>query len=70
VRVYEKMTLLSPPPEGVTREGILRLDQDMLNRWRDTLNSNQARSIPEAIRYTLGRIRSGVQRKVRSVHSK
>jgi hypothetical protein len=34
VRVYEKMESFSPPPEGVTREGVLKLDHRMLEQWR------------------------------------
>ena len=37
VRVYEKMAVFAPPPAGVTREGILRLDQQMLDAWRHEL---------------------------------
>jgi FecR protein/Putative zinc-finger len=37
-RVYEKMESLAPPPAGVTREGVLSLDQKMLVQWRDTLS--------------------------------
>lgn len=37
VRVYEKMESFVPPPLGVTREGILKLDQKMLEQWRDAL---------------------------------
>lgn len=35
-RVYEKMVGFAPPPQGVTREGVLQLDQKMLEQWRDT----------------------------------
>ncbi len=35
--VYDRLTSLVPPPEGVTREGVLRLDERMLDRWRDRL---------------------------------
>jgi hypothetical protein len=37
VRVYEKMESFAPPPAGVTREGVLKLDQVMLGQWRDAL---------------------------------
>ena len=33
-RVYDRMTALVAPPEGVTRQGILKLDQSMLDRWK------------------------------------
>jgi ferric-dicitrate binding protein FerR (iron transport regulator) len=31
--VYDRLADLAPPPEEVTREGILRLDQKMLDSW-------------------------------------
>jgi len=34
VRVYEKIESFSPAPAGVTREGVLKLDQKMLEQWR------------------------------------
>ena len=37
VRIYEKMASLVPPPAGVTREGVLTLDQKMLAQWQDAL---------------------------------
>ena len=36
-RVYDKLAAFAPPPAGVTREGVLRLDQTMLDTWRQTL---------------------------------
>ena len=32
-RVYDRLRALVPPPQNVTREGILRLDQRMLDDW-------------------------------------
>lgn len=37
-RVYDKLATLVPPPTGVTREGILKLDQKMLDRWWNALD--------------------------------
>jgi hypothetical protein len=31
--VYDRLAALAPPPSGVTREGILRLDRTMLDTW-------------------------------------
>jgi hypothetical protein len=31
--VYDRLSTLAPPPTGVTREGILRLDRAMLDAW-------------------------------------
>jgi len=36
-RVYDALAALVPPPEGVTREGILRGDRRMRDRWWDRL---------------------------------
>lgn len=37
VRVYERLAELSPPPVGVTRDGVLRLDEPMLQLWKGNL---------------------------------
>lgn len=36
-RVYDRLETLVPPPAGVTRDGILRLDQKMLDQWWNQL---------------------------------
>ncbi|MGC2231395.1 MAG: FecR domain-containing protein [Candidatus Acidiferrum sp.] len=36
-RVYERLATLVPPPSGVTKDGILRLDQKMLDLWWNRL---------------------------------
>jgi hypothetical protein len=35
-QVYDRMTELIPPPEGVTREGVLAGDKKMLDKWAET----------------------------------
>jgi hypothetical protein len=35
--VYERMAILTPPPDGVTREGVLQLNEQMLQLWKDKL---------------------------------
>jgi hypothetical protein len=37
VLVYDRLRQLAPPPAGVTQEGILRLDQTMLDLWWNEL---------------------------------
>ena len=39
VHVYEKMAGLVAPPDGVTREGVVKLDQKMLQQWRNSLET-------------------------------
>ena len=54
VRVYEEMAGFVPPPDGVTREGVLQLNQQMLELWRDKLemkwgeNAGVSKSVAEA----------------------
>ena len=37
-QVYDRFASLVPPPRGVTREGVLRLDQTMLDIWWNSLD--------------------------------
>jgi hypothetical protein len=36
--VYDRLATLVPPPAGITREGVLRLDQKMLDLWWNQLD--------------------------------
>jgi len=36
-RVYERMAVLVSPPDGVTREGVMQLNEQMLQQWKDKL---------------------------------
>lgn len=36
-RLYDTLAALRPPPEGVTRDGVLKLDDLMLETWKETL---------------------------------
>ncbi len=38
-RVYERLAALAPPPAGVTRDGVLQLDSQMLEIWKDQLET-------------------------------
>jgi hypothetical protein len=38
-RVYERMVALAPPPDSVTREGVLQLNEQMLQQWKDKLET-------------------------------
>ena len=37
--VYERLATLAPPPPGVTREGVLQLDENMLRLWKGHLDN-------------------------------
>jgi len=36
-RIHDRLAVLVPPPVGVTRDGVLRGDREMLDRWWDAL---------------------------------
>ena len=36
--VYGRLAVLVPPPKGTTREGLLSLDREMLDRWREEID--------------------------------
>jgi hypothetical protein len=40
-QVYDKLALLVPPPSGVTREGVLHLNQSMLDLWWNALGHGE-----------------------------
>jgi hypothetical protein len=43
-RIYDRAAQLDPPPAGVTREAILAYDQQMMNRWWETLRLGNAKT--------------------------
>jgi len=48
-RVYGRLAALAPPADGITREGVMKLDKEMLSRWKDQLEITWAEeSIPAA----------------------
>lgn len=68
-RVYERMVELVPPPQGVTREGVLALNQEMLDSWKYKLEFNWSdyssptmKSLKKVWTSDLGRVR-GLQGK-------
>jgi FecR protein/Putative zinc-finger len=63
-QIYNKMASLVPPPEGVTREGIIRLDGKMLELWRDRLEPTWAVStyLPKKVAEAYWRMKNGVQK--------
>lgn len=38
-RVYDRLAALVPPPDGVTRAGVLQLNEQMLQQWKDELET-------------------------------
>jgi hypothetical protein len=63
-RVYDCMARLLPPPAGVTREGVIKLDQKMMEQWRQLIEGNHVPSFGESVRDVLGRARRAVGRRL------
>ncbi|HEX6717312.1 MAG TPA: hypothetical protein VF088_09375, partial [Pyrinomonadaceae bacterium] len=73
VRVYDTMAALAPPPVGVTREGILRLDQQMLDTWRHALEPawmGAGKGMPKSIPEAYWRLKNGLSRRLKDMAPK
>src|SRR5258705_9747344 len=72
VRVYEEMAKLMAPPDGVTREGVLQLNQKMLELWKDKLETNWGENAGESksVADAFWRLRNGVNGRVVKLQSK
>jgi len=66
IRVYEKVAGFVSPPVGVTREGILQLDQQMLQLWRDKLEASWSSDllVPKPVAEAYWKLKNGVTRRV------
>jgi hypothetical protein len=70
VRVYDKIAAFVPPPEGVTRDGILQLDETMLDRWKNALEGTwfvNDTFVPKPVAEAYWRVKNGVTRRVESL---
>jgi len=73
VRVYEKMVAMIPRPPRVTREGVLQLNQSMLDSWRDELKSiwmGVDKKVPKPIAEAYWRMKNGLSRRLKEMAPK
>ena len=71
VRVYQKMVSLAPPPSGVTRDGILKLDPAMLNKWKEDMELGWMYStIPKQLAEVYWKVKNGVTRRISKLEAK
>ena len=65
-QIYDKIASFVPPPDGVTRDGVLKLDAKMLELWRDRLEPTWAVStyLPKKVAEAYWRMKNGVQRRL------
>ncbi|MBA3513119.1 MAG: FecR domain-containing protein [Pyrinomonadaceae bacterium] len=66
--VYERLAALSPPPAGVTRDGVMQLDHEMLKAWKADLESTWSND--SGIRKTWVKIWTGALGKVKGLERK
>ncbi len=67
-RVYDKIATFVPPPDGVTREGVINLDQGMLDRWKDSLEASwfvNNTIVPKPIAEGYWRVKNGITRRLK-----
>ena len=69
-RVYDKLAGYAPPPAGVTREGVLQLDQTMLGSWRQTLESGWIGSGKKLSKGDYGKLKSGLSERMKEMSPK
>ena len=72
-RVYDKMAALDPPPAGVTREGVLQLNQAMLESWRDELKTTWmgiSKKVPKGIAEAYWRAKNGLSQRLKAMAPK
>ena len=50
LQIYDRMAELAPQPYGVTREGVLQLNEQMLQQWKDSLETVWRDDLPAPAR--------------------
>lgn len=69
-RVYDKMAALFPPPAGVTREGVLALNQQMLDAWRDAMETTWIgiwKGVPKPLAEAYWKTKNGLSRRLKEM---
>ena len=72
-RVYDKMAALFPPPAGVTREGVLALNQQMLDSWRDAMETTWmgfGKGVPKPLAEAYWKFKNGLSRRLKDMTPK
>lgn len=72
-RVYDKMAALFPPPAGVTREGVLALNQQMLDAWRAAMETTWMgiwKGVPKPLAEAYWKTKNGLSRRLKDMAPK
>src|SRR6185295_18082478 len=64
-KIYDRLAFFVPPPKGVTREGILQLDEKMLEAWREDLEDSWTNytSVTKGIAEAYWKVKNGMHRR-------
>src|SRR6185369_13223973 len=68
--VYARLAFLVPPPKGTSREGLLSLDREMLDRWREEIDKSRGLNSFGSLQITWRRIWTGTVGKVNGPQGK
>jgi hypothetical protein len=68
--VYTRLAALVPPPRGTSKEGLLALDRQMLNLWRDEIDKARGLSRFSSLHSTLRFIWTDAVGRVRGLQGK
>ena len=66
-RVYDKLAGFAPPPAGVTREGVMQFDQNMLASWKLTLEPAWIGSGKKLSKGDYGKIKGGLSDRLKGL---
>jgi hypothetical protein len=74
-RLYDKLAAFAPPPSGVTREGMLRGDEQMTSQWLAVLESTWTgngggKMVPKKVADAYFKVRNGMSRRLKEMAPK
>jgi len=74
-RLYDKLATFVPPPPGVTREGMLRGDEQMTSQWLGVLESTwtgtgSSKMMPKKVADAYFKVRNGLSRRLKDMAPK
>jgi len=74
-RLYDKLASFVPPPQGVTREGMLRGDEKMTSQWLDVLEpmwtgNGGGKMVPKKVADAYFKVRNGLSRRLKDMAPK
>ena len=74
-RLYDRLAAFVPPPPGVTREGMLRGDEQMTSQWLEVLESawtgnGGGKIVPKKVADAYFKVRNGLSRRLKDMAPK